>query len=132
MTMTDSNSQAADQERNLALPIEDLHLTVRPYNRLKGKGILTVGDLVARSEFDLGDIRNLGDKSIGEIKQKLASMGLALSESDNAGLEAYFGPDEMNCLARIGAEMAGGGLDRDDLSKEQVDLATRAWALINS
>ena len=49
---------------DLALAIEDLELTVRSYNCLKREGIHTVGELVARSEADLMDIRNFGQKSI--------------------------------------------------------------------
>src|ERR1700761_3496336 len=67
--------------QDLALPIEDLNLTVRSYNCLKREGIHTVGELVARSEQDLLDIRNFGAKSIEEVKQKLIDMGLALKDS---------------------------------------------------
>src|SRR6202142_1775333 len=69
---------------DLALPIEDLNLTVRSYNCLKREGIHTVGELVARSEQDLLDIRNFGAKSIEEVKQKLIDMGLALKDSPPA------------------------------------------------
>ncbi|PDP86123.1 DNA-directed RNA polymerase subunit alpha [Glycomyces fuscus] len=66
---------------DLALPIEDLNLTVRSYNCLKREGIHSVGELVARSEQDLLDIRNFGAKSIDEVKQKLVDMGLSLKDS---------------------------------------------------
>ena len=66
---------------DLALPIEDLNLTVRSYNCLKREGIHTVGELMSRSEQDLLDIRNFGAKSIEEVKQKLIDMGLALKDS---------------------------------------------------
>ena len=66
---------------DLALPIEDLQLTVRSYNCLKREGIHSVGELVARSEADLLDIRNFGQKSIDEVKEKLAGMGLVLKDS---------------------------------------------------
>jgi DNA-directed RNA polymerase subunit alpha len=66
---------------DLALPIEDLNLTVRSYNCLKREGIHTVGELIARSEQDLLDIRNFGSKSIDEVKAKLESMGLSLKDS---------------------------------------------------
>ena len=64
--------------QDLALPIEDLDLTVRSYNCLKREGIHTVGELVSRSEADLLDIRNFGAKSIDEVKAKLVGMGLQL------------------------------------------------------
>src|SRR6187455_2761992 len=66
---------------DLALPVEDLELTVRSYNCLKREGIHTVGELVSRSEADLLDICNFGAKSIDEVKAKLHSMGLALKDS---------------------------------------------------
>ncbi len=66
---------------DLALPVEDLQLTVRSYNCLKREGIHTVSELVSRSEQDLLDIRNFGSKSIEEVKEKLAEMGLALKDS---------------------------------------------------
>ncbi len=66
---------------DLALPIEDLDLTVRSYNCLKREGIHTVGELVGRSEADLLDIRNFGSKSIDEVKAKLVSMGMSLKDS---------------------------------------------------
>ncbi len=66
---------------DLALPIEDLDLTVRSYNCLKREGIHTVGELVGRSEADLLDIRNFGSKSIDEVKAKLISMGMSLKDS---------------------------------------------------
>ena len=70
-------SMAAD----LALPIEDLNMSVRSYNCLKREGIHTVGELVTRSEADLMDIRNFGAKSIDEVKAKLIELGLALKDS---------------------------------------------------
>lgn len=66
---------------DLALPIEDLQLTIRSYNCLKREGIHAVGELVARSEADLLDIRNFGAKSINEVKDKLAELGLSLKDS---------------------------------------------------
>jgi len=66
---------------DLALPIEDLHLTVRSYNCLKREGIHTVSELISRSEQDLMDIRNFGQKSIDEVTEKLADLGLTLKDA---------------------------------------------------
>ncbi len=66
---------------DLALPVEELNLTVRSYNCLKREGIHTVGELVSRSEQDLLDIRNFGSKSIDEVKLKLHELGLSLKDS---------------------------------------------------
>jgi DNA-directed RNA polymerase subunit alpha len=73
---------------DLALPIEDLSLTVRSYNCLKREGIHTVSELVSRSEQDLMDIRNFGQKSIDEVKHKLAELGLTLKDSI-LGMDSY-------------------------------------------
>jgi DNA-directed RNA polymerase subunit alpha len=82
---------------DLALPIEDLDLTVRSYNCLKREGIHTVGELVGRSEADLLDIRNFGAKSIDEVKAKLVGMGLALKDSppgfDPSAIADSYGDD---------------------------------------
>ncbi|MDR1386487.1 MAG: DNA-directed RNA polymerase subunit alpha [Propionibacteriaceae bacterium] len=82
---------------DLALPIEDLRLTVRSYNCLKREGIHTVSELVARSEQDLMDIRNFGQKSIDEVKAKLSELGLSLKDSV-PGMDAY------GSFERFGAE----------------------------
>ena len=68
------------QSGELATIIEDLNLSVRSYNCLKREGVNTVGDLVQRSEQELMDIRNFGQKSIEEVKAKLEELGLSLRE----------------------------------------------------
>src|SRR6478736_2448578 len=62
------------------ITIEELNLSVRSYNCLKREGINTVGDLVQKSESELMDIRNFGQKSIDEVKLKLEELGLGLRE----------------------------------------------------
>jgi len=84
---------------DLALPIEDLQLTVRSYNCLKREGIHSVGELVGRSEADLLDIRNFGQKSIDEVKAKLVTMGLGLKDSapgfdPSVAVDAYGDDDQ--------------------------------------
>jgi DNA-directed RNA polymerase subunit alpha len=59
-------------------PIEELELGVRSYNCLKRVGIETIGDLVTKSENELGAIPNFGKKSIEEVKETLATHGLTL------------------------------------------------------
>ena len=65
---------------DLAITIEELNLSVRSYNCLKREGINTVGDLVQRTEAELMDIRNFGQKSIDEVKGKLDELGLSLKQ----------------------------------------------------
>jgi len=62
--------------------IEELEIGVRSYNCLKREGIQTVGDLVKRSEAELMNIPNFGKKSIEEVKENLAKMGLSLRGSE--------------------------------------------------
>ncbi|WP_296202791.1 DNA-directed RNA polymerase subunit alpha [uncultured Corynebacterium sp.] len=74
-------------------PIEDLNFSVRSYNCLKRQEIHTVGELAECTESDLLDIRNFGQKSINEVKIKLANLGLALKDTpedfDPTQLEGY-------------------------------------------
>jgi len=62
------------------ITVEELNLSVRSYNCLKREGINSVGDLVTKSEAELMDIRNFGQKSIDEVKAKLEELGLGLRE----------------------------------------------------
>ncbi|MEI6495110.1 MAG: DNA-directed RNA polymerase subunit alpha [Actinomycetota bacterium] len=63
---------------DLELPIEDLDLSERPRNCLKRAQINTVGELLTRTEDDLLNITNFGQKSLDEVKQKLDERGLTL------------------------------------------------------
>jgi DNA-directed RNA polymerase subunit alpha len=73
---------AEDEEMpgDYQITIEELNLSVRSYNCLKREGINSVGDLVLKSESELMDIRNFGQKSIDEVKAKLEELGLGLRE----------------------------------------------------
>jgi DNA-directed RNA polymerase subunit alpha len=63
-------------------PIEELELGVRSYNCLKRVGIETIGDLISKTEVELGAIPNFGKKSIEEVKETLAAHGLNLRGED--------------------------------------------------
>ena len=63
----------------LEMQIEDLDLSVRSYNCLKRAGINTVDELTRKSEEDMMKVRNLGKKSLKEVKQKLDELGLGLA-----------------------------------------------------
>ncbi len=62
--------------------IEELELGVRSYNCLKRVGIETIGDLISKTEGELGAIPNFGRKSIEEVKEVLAAQGLGLRSDD--------------------------------------------------
>lgn len=72
---------AGDRERLLAMPIEELELSVRSYNCLKRAGINTVGELVEKTDEEMSKVRNLGKKSLDEVREKLASLGLSFRPS---------------------------------------------------
>ncbi len=74
----------------LAMPIEDLDLTVRSYNCLKREGINTVSELIGLSEDQLMNIRNFGSKSVDEVRDKLTSMGLKFKDAVPGFDAAYF------------------------------------------
>ena len=70
------------RDRLLEMPIEELDLSVRSFNCLKRAGINTVGELTAKTDEDMMKVRNLGKKSLEEVKEKLASLSLALRPSE--------------------------------------------------
>ena len=70
------------KEKVLEMTIEELDLSVRSYNCLKRAGINTVEELTNRSEDDMMKVRNLGKKSLEEVKYKLAELDLGLRAED--------------------------------------------------
>lgn len=70
------------KEKILEMSIEELDLSVRSFNCLKRANINTVDELVRCSEEDMMKVRNLGRKSLEEVAQRLASLGLSLRNSD--------------------------------------------------
>jgi DNA-directed RNA polymerase subunit alpha len=68
--------------KTMEMNIEDLDLSVRSYNCLKRAGINSVAELVQKSEEDMMKVRNLGRKSMEEVKKKLAELKLSLTENE--------------------------------------------------
>ena len=71
-------ADAGASSPDLDLPIEDLDLSERPRNCLKRAQINTIGELLTKTEDDLLNITNFGQKSLDEVKQKLDERGLSL------------------------------------------------------
>ena len=71
------------KEKVLEMTIEELDMSVRSFNCLKRAGIDTVEDLTNRTEEDMIKVRNLGKKSLEEVIQKLASLGLTLKKEED-------------------------------------------------
>ena len=70
------------KEKVLEMTIEELDLSVRSYNCLKRAGINTVQELANKTEEDMMKVRNLGRKSLEEVKAKLEDLGLDLRKDD--------------------------------------------------
>jgi DNA-directed RNA polymerase subunit alpha len=72
------NRETSELNKILASPISDLELSVRARNCLDGANLQTLRDLVAMSENEVMNLKNLGKTSLTEIKNKLAERGLSL------------------------------------------------------
>lgn len=70
------------KEKVLEMTIEELDLSVRSYNCLKRAGINTVQELANKTEEDMMKVRNLGRKSLEEVKARLEELGLGLRKDD--------------------------------------------------
>jgi len=81
LEVPEEKAEAEAELKRRAMPIEDLGLSVRVYNCLKRTGISEVGevlDRLARGDEEMLAIRNLGEKSLAELKEKLVAQGLSL------------------------------------------------------
>ena len=72
------------RDKVLELTIEELDLSVRSFNCLKRANINNVEDLISRTGEDMMKVRNMGRKSLEEVQNKLAMMGLSLASDDSA------------------------------------------------
>lgn len=88
LTETAQNAQVmvekeeTHKEKMLEMTIEELDLSVRSYNCLKRAGINTVKELTDRTVSDMMNVRNLGQKSLEEIKLKLNDLGVSFRQDD--------------------------------------------------
>ncbi|GHU65468.1 DNA-directed RNA polymerase subunit alpha [Clostridia bacterium] len=71
-----------EKKGTLEMPIDELELSVRSFNCLKRANINTVEELTNKTEEDMMNVRNLGRKSLDEVKAKLEDLGLSLRSSD--------------------------------------------------
>ena len=72
------------RDKVLEMTIEDLDLSVRSFNCLKRANINNVEDLISRTGEDMMKVRNMGRKSLEEVQNKLAMMGLSLASDDSS------------------------------------------------
>jgi carbon monoxide dehydrogenase subunit G len=100
------NGRVSDSR--MAIPIQELNLPARSFKSLKGEGIDTVGELVSRTEGELLSIRNLGEKSVGEIRQRLGDLGLALADRGEGRQEQGTAVSNGSAAAGVAGRQAAG------------------------
>lgn len=103
------------------IPIEDLNLSVRAYNCLKRSGLMTVGQVLEKSEDELLSLRNFGRKSYDELRDKLIEMNLLAPSAD--------GLDEGMGGIPLGRSTPGVAPERD---RDTEDLSPLGAALIEA
>ena len=81
-TVVDKVTEVKD--KIMEMTIEELDLSVRSFNCLKRANINTVEDLVSKTQEEMIKVRNLGRKSLDEVTQKLAAMGLSLASEEES------------------------------------------------
>jgi DNA-directed RNA polymerase subunit alpha len=80
-----SSTSDVNLESKLNMPLSDLNLSVRAGNCLVSENILTVRDLVSRTQDQLLEVRNFGETTLNEVKEKLTELGLRLGMRVPAG-----------------------------------------------
>src|SRR6202007_298235 len=88
---------------NLNRSVEELELSVRSYNCLKNANIQTIGELVQKTEAEMLKTKNFGRKSLNEIKEILAQMGLSLGMKIDEHGNAVPGPTSVLPAATLAA-----------------------------
>ena len=90
---------------NLNRSVEELELSVRSYNCLKNANIQTIGELVQKTEAEMLKTKNFGRKSLNEIKEILAQMGLSLGMKIDEQGNAVPGPTSILARRRAGRQL---------------------------
>jgi DNA-directed RNA polymerase subunit alpha len=107
---------------NLNRSVEELELSVRSYNCLKNANIQTIGELVQKTEAEMLKTKNFGRKSLNEIKEILAQMGLSLGMKIDEHGNAVPGPTSILPSATLAAASYGRFDDEDDEGLDEADL----------
>jgi DNA-directed RNA polymerase subunit alpha len=101
--------------------VEELELSVRSYNCLKNANIQTIGELVQKTEAEMLKTKNFGRKSLNEIKEILAQMGLSLGMKIDEHGNAVPGPTSVLPAATLAAASYG-RFDDDDEGLDEADI----------
>src|SRR6202012_2714273 len=102
---TDSRSEEKPliKNENLNRSVEELELSVRSYNCLKNANIQSIGELVQKTEAEMLKTKNFGRKSLNEIKEILAQMGLSLGMKIDEQGNGVPGPTSIPPAAALAA-----------------------------
>jgi len=112
-------------------PIEDLNLSVRAYNCLKRSGLMTVGQVLEKSEDELLALRNFGRKSYDELKARLIELGYLQPEPEEA-VEGEEGEGLSPLGAALIQALKEAGEDTSELIKKQGEDEEQSAALTES
>ena len=110
----------AHHNENLNRSVEELELSVRSYNCLKNANIATIGELIQKTEAEMLKTKNFGRKSLNEIKEILAQMGLSLGMRIDENGNPQPGPTSVLPAAALAASF--GGFDDDEDEDEEAEL----------
>ena len=111
-------SRTAIHNENLNRSVEELELSVRSYNCLKNANIQTIGELVQKTEAEMLKTKNFGRKSLNEIKEILAQMGLSLGMRIDENGNAVPGPTSVLPAATLAGYNR---YDEDDEDEDDLD-----------
>src|ERR1700678_4222842 len=110
------------RNENLNRSVEELELSVRSYNCLKNANIATIGELIQKTEAEMLKTKNFGRKSLNEIKEILAQMGLSLGMKIDEHGNPQPGPTSVLPAATLAASFGNFDDDEDEDEDEDLDL----------
>ena len=117
--------RTAVHNENLNRSVEELELSVRSYNCLKNANIQSIGELVQKTEAEMLKTKNFGRKSLNEIKEILAQMGLSLGMRIDENGNAIPGPTSVLPAATLaGYNRYDEDEDEDDLEGEEEEVVS--------
>jgi len=109
------------RNENLNRSVEELELSVRSYNCLKNANIATIGELIQKTEAEMLKTKNFGRKSLNEIKEILAQMGLSLGMKIDENGNPQPGPTSVLPAATLAASYGSFDDDEDDEDEDEED-----------
>ncbi len=107
---------------NLNRSVEELELSVRSYNCLKNANIATIGELIQKTEAEMLKTKNFGRKSLNEIKEILAQMGLSLGMKIDENGQPQPGPTSVLPAATLAASFGNFDDEEDEEEDEEFGI----------